>query len=121
MLVLSRKPNEAILIGGDIEIVILETQGNTVRLGIQAPREIPVVRAELAQKHLAEGRQRMRQDSESPANRGAEIHAVNTGHAQLLHDFCERRRNWRTSGIAEVLGLINTPSEPEPISVVGLG
>ena len=50
MLVLSRKANEGIMIGHDIEVVILEVRGNNVRLGIKAPREISVVRTELCQR-----------------------------------------------------------------------
>lgn len=52
MLVLSRKTDERIKIG-DIEVVVLEIQGNKVRLGINAPREISVVRTELIQSDLS--------------------------------------------------------------------
>ena len=52
MLVLSRKTDERIKIG-DIEVVVLEIQGNKVRLGINAPREISVVRTELIQSGLS--------------------------------------------------------------------
>lgn len=47
MLVLSRKVSDAIVIGQNIELEILEIRGRIVRIGIKAPREIPVVRAEL--------------------------------------------------------------------------
>jgi carbon storage regulator CsrA len=47
MLVLTRKLDEAIRIGGDIKITILRVKGNTVRIGIEAPREVRVVRDEL--------------------------------------------------------------------------
>ena len=47
MLVLSRKPGEAILIGDDIEISIVEVRGDTVRIGINAPRNITILRQEL--------------------------------------------------------------------------
>ena len=47
MLVLSRKQDQEILIGDQIKITILKTRGNTVRLGIEAPRDIKVVRGEL--------------------------------------------------------------------------
>ena len=47
MLVLSRKPGEAIRIGDDIEISIVEVRGDTVRIGINAPRSVPVFRQEL--------------------------------------------------------------------------
>ena len=47
MLVLSRKQNQEVMIGDQIKITVLKTRGNTVRLGIEAPREIKVVRGEL--------------------------------------------------------------------------
>ena len=49
MLVLSRKKNESIVIDGGITITVVEVRGDKVRLGIEAPREIPVMRAELVQ------------------------------------------------------------------------
>ena len=48
MLVLTRKPQEKICIGNDIVITVLRTKGNTVRLGIEAPREMRVLRGEIA-------------------------------------------------------------------------
>jgi carbon storage regulator len=50
MLVLSRKPNESIVINYDIVVTVLSVKGNTVRLGINAPGEIPVHRQELYEK-----------------------------------------------------------------------
>ena len=47
MLVLSRKQDQEILIGDQIKITVLKTRGNTVRLGIEAPRDIKVIRGEL--------------------------------------------------------------------------
>lgn len=47
MLVLSRKSNETIKIGDDIEIRILEVKGDTVRIGIEAPKSIDILRGEL--------------------------------------------------------------------------
>ena len=47
MLVLSRKKNESIIIGEDIVITVIEVRGDKVRLGIQAPREVPIHRSEV--------------------------------------------------------------------------
>ncbi len=54
MLVLSRKAGERILIGPDIEITIVRLQGNTVRIGVEAPPEMAVVREELKGRIEAE-------------------------------------------------------------------
>ena len=53
MLVLSRKQNQEIIIGDDIKITILKTKGNTVRIGIEAPRDVSVRRGELPKKDNA--------------------------------------------------------------------
>ncbi len=47
MLVLTRKGNQSIMIGDDIEISVLEILGEKVRIGIQAPRSVPVFRKEI--------------------------------------------------------------------------
>ena len=47
MLVLTRKPSQSIMIGDDIEVSVLAIAGGNVRIGIQAPREIPVFRNEV--------------------------------------------------------------------------
>ncbi|MCR4764540.1 MAG: carbon storage regulator CsrA [Lachnospiraceae bacterium] len=47
MLALSRKKNEAIVIGNNIEITILEVRGDQVKLGIAAPKEVPIYRKEV--------------------------------------------------------------------------
>ena len=47
MLVLTRKSNQSLMIGDDIEVTVLSTMGEKVRIGIQAPREIPVFRKEV--------------------------------------------------------------------------
>jgi carbon storage regulator len=47
MLVLTRKSNQTIMIGDDIEISVLAIVGEKVRIGIQAPRHVPVFRKEV--------------------------------------------------------------------------
>jgi carbon storage regulator len=47
MLVLSRQRDESIMIGDDVEITIVDVRGDKVRLGITAPKEIPVHRREI--------------------------------------------------------------------------
>ncbi len=50
MLILTRKPGESIKIGEDFYITLLATNGNQTRIGIDAPRELEVVRTELLGK-----------------------------------------------------------------------
>ena len=47
MIVLSRKKNESIIIGDDITIVVVEIRGDKVRLGVEAPKEVPFHRKEV--------------------------------------------------------------------------
>jgi carbon storage regulator len=54
MLILARKVGQRIIIGGDIEITVVEVRGDHVRLGITAPRSIAVHRQELLDQIMAE-------------------------------------------------------------------
>ena len=47
MLVLSRKKNEGVMVGDDVKVVVVEIQGDKVRLGFDAPKEVPVHRTEV--------------------------------------------------------------------------
>lgn len=49
MLVLTRKPGEAIMVGDDIELVVIGVEGDQVKLGIQAPKQIDIYRKEIYQ------------------------------------------------------------------------
>ena len=59
MLVLKRKVGEKLMIGEDIEIVVLEKEGDTVKLGIRAPREVKVYRQEIYEEIKAANRSAM--------------------------------------------------------------
>ncbi len=48
MLILSRRPDEAIRIGEDVVLTVLDVRGKTVRIGVDAPRDVRVDRAEVA-------------------------------------------------------------------------
>lgn len=47
MLALSRKINESIMLGNDIEVIILEIKGDQVKIGIKAPKTVPIFRKEI--------------------------------------------------------------------------
>ncbi|SFJ63144.1 carbon storage regulator, CsrA [Paenibacillus sp. UNC496MF] len=49
-LVLGRKPNESIIINGNIVVTVIKTEDDMLRLKIEAPKEISIVRAEIADK-----------------------------------------------------------------------
>jgi carbon storage regulator len=57
MLVLSRKKNESIVINNDITIVVVEIRGDKVRLGVEAPKEVPVHRREVYDAIVRNGTQ----------------------------------------------------------------
>lgn len=56
MLILSRRSNQSIVIGGNIVVTVLETSGDQVRLGIKAPRDVTVHREEVHREILEENR-----------------------------------------------------------------
>ena len=64
MLVLTRKAGESIVIGSQIRITVLEMQGRQIRLGIEAPSEIPVHRGEVSE--------RIKEENEQAATAGAD-------------------------------------------------
>lgn len=57
MLVLSRKPGESIIINGDIKITVVQTKGNQVKVGIEAPKETKIYREEIFKEIQASGEQ----------------------------------------------------------------
>ena len=54
MLVLTRRIGETLIIGEDIRVTVLEVSGNQVRLGVTAPKAVPVHREEVAERIRAE-------------------------------------------------------------------
>lgn len=52
MLVLQRMPHQSIVIGGNVRITVMRVKDNKVRLGIEAPREIEVMREELLEEQV---------------------------------------------------------------------
>ena len=56
MLIVTRHPGEKVILGEDIVVEVMEVAGNTVRIGIQAPRSIPVYREEIWDAVRAENR-----------------------------------------------------------------
>ena len=47
MLIITRKPGEKIMLGDDVTVEVIEVSGSTVRIGIAAPRSVPVYREEI--------------------------------------------------------------------------
>ncbi len=72
MLVLSRKLNQAIMIGDDVRIVVVAVDRDTVKLGIEAPRTIPVHRSEVYEEIQRTNRAAAGEPSASPAATSAE-------------------------------------------------
>lgn len=106
MLVLTRKSEESILIGDNVEVVILEIRGSVVRIGIKAPREISVVRSEIAKRGLPEN---LHQDAEgTKRSLPGSLTATDESSTRLLQNFCEHRKAWRTTNIE--------PSAPEMLA-----
>lgn len=56
MLVLSRKRGEGVMIGQDVEVVVLEIRGDRVKLGFQGPNDVPIHREEVYAQIAAEAR-----------------------------------------------------------------
>ena len=94
MLVLSRKQQQELFIGENVKITVLKIKGNTVRLGIEAPRDVRVVRGELPR--------------EEPENQIANVTLV-------FNDPTERTAASRGTD-AEVLGFETSVNEPRSIS-----
>ena len=98
MLVLTRKLQEKIRIGDQVTITVLRTKGKTVRLGIEAPADVPVIRGELAFESGDRRQIRATTDEEGAATTGL----VTVDNARRESDTrCDRPR-WPTKSRPEL-------------------
>jgi carbon storage regulator len=72
LLVLSRKLNQAIMIGDDVRIVVVAVDRDTVKLGIEAPRTIPVHRSEVYEE-IQRTNRAAAGETEQPPGEGAKV------------------------------------------------
>ena len=79
MLVLSRRKDETIMVGDNIEITIVDIKGDTVRLGIRAPRSVSVHRKEIYEAIQAENIAAARPGAEPPPGAAAGLAALLRG------------------------------------------
>jgi len=63
MLALTRKKDESIVINGNIEITVMEVKGDHVKIGIQAPKNVPIYRKEVFEQIQKENAESMNTDS----------------------------------------------------------
>lgn len=91
MLVLSRKAQEQIHIGDNIRISILKIHGNTVRVGIEAPREVRVLRGELPMFESMEEPTTTCTDEAAPAESGGESATVTDVQWVVMRRLANRR------------------------------
>lgn len=68
MLILTRRVGESLVIGDSIRIVVCEIKGNQVRIGIQAPRDTTVDRAEVHARKQGEHQRRLSQDDKGSSS-----------------------------------------------------
>lgn len=68
MLVLSRTKDESIIIGDDIEVMVVDVRGDKVRLGIRAPKDVSVHREEVYERIQEEKRDDIHRDRAEPTS-----------------------------------------------------
>jgi carbon storage regulator len=75
MLVLTRKTGERVLIGDDIVVTVLETRGDGIRIGIEAPRGVKIQRDEIVQAVTAANVEAAQADDDAEARLKASLRA----------------------------------------------
>lgn len=105
MLVLSRRKDETIMIGDDVEITVVDVRGDTVRLGIQAPRHVSVHRKEIYNAIQAE--------NIAALNESMPDQSLVGGLGQLLKSD---QKGAAAQGLAKLSGAISPgpPKRPSP-------
>jgi carbon storage regulator len=84
MLVLSRKKGQSLVIAGNTVVRVLEIKGNQIRLGIEAPDDVAVMRTELSERQVAH--------SPAPGGRESRDYGRRNGHNQEPGAFQRRSR-----------------------------
>ncbi len=122
MLVLTRKQNEKIQIGDHITITVLRMKGKAVRLGIEAPSDVNVLRGELVfeladempsdQDDTAVAASHSLQESRSPSVRKSRRHGLEIGHVAAPRWPIEKQPVKKRSEQAESNPLRGLPSRP---------
>jgi carbon storage regulator len=79
MLVLTRKSNQSIMIGDEIEVSVLSVMGEKVRIGIQAPQSIPVFRKEIYLEIHREGDPLAQDSEDKPAEVDSSLRELGDG------------------------------------------
>ena len=68
MLIITRRPGERVMLGDDVVIEVIEVSGSSVRIGIDAPKSVPVYREELWQAVKAENEAAAKADAKLPSD-----------------------------------------------------
>ena len=106
MLVLSRHKNESVMIGNDIQIAIVDIRGDKVRLGIEAPQEIPVHRQEIYEAIKRENQRNFESKMDKLEARAVILHnRTRTPKIKSLTDLSEDLRAVIVHQAAKELGL----------------